>query len=199
MARSHGNRQKHESANPIQRRLIDGFHQQVIRMVREMAPASVLEVGCGEGFVLSALVDAGISAELTGIDLSEAAVADAQERLGDAAAVRVEDARELANLTSTYDLVMMLEVLEHLENPETMLPVLDKLADRAVLMSVPREPWFRGLNFARLKNVRDWGNDPEHINHWSKRSFRRFVGDQLVIREVSSPFPWTLVLAAPRP
>ena len=59
------------------------------------------------------------------------------ERLGDAADVRVEDARELANLTSTYDMVMMLEVLEHLEHPETMLPVLDKLADRAVLMSVP--------------------------------------------------------------
>ena len=78
MARSHGNRQKHESTNPIQRRLIDGFHRQVIRMVKEVAPASVLEVGCGEGFVLSALVDAGVSSELTGIDLSETAIGDAR-------------------------------------------------------------------------------------------------------------------------
>jgi hypothetical protein len=94
---------------------------------------------------------------------------------------------------------MMLEVLEHLEQPSDMLPVLGGLANQSVLMSVPREPWFRGLNFLRLKNVSHWGNDPEHINHWSKRGFREFVGEYLDVREVASPFPWTLVLATPRP
>ena len=198
MARTHGNRQKHESANPVQRRLIDGFHRQVIGMVNRVAPASVLEVGCGEGFVLSALIDAGTSAQLTGIDLSARAVADARDRLGEDADVRVEDARELAGLSSTYDLVMMLEVLEHLADPVAMLPVLNDLADRAVLLSVPHEPWFRGVNLLRLKNVRHWGNDPEHVNHWTKSSFRRFVGQHLDVSAVASPFPWTLVLATPR-
>lgn len=196
--RTHGNRQKHESTNPIQRRLIDAFHGQVIRFVEQVAPASILEVGCGEGFVLEALLDAGVKAELTGIDLSEQAIADASDRLGDRAAVRVQDARELATLTTTYDLVMMLEVLEHLDEPESMLPVLNQLADRAVVLSVPREPLFRGANLLRMKNVREWGNDPEHINHWSRRRFVEMVGRHLDVQQVASPFPWTVVLARPR-
>jgi len=167
-------------------------------MVNEVAPDSILEIGCGEGYVLAALVDAGIPATLTGIDLSQTAVAHARTRLGDRAEVRTQDARALAEVSSTYDVVMMLEVLEHLDRPEEMLAVLSSLADRAVVLSVPREPWFRGANLLRLKNVRDFGNDPEHVNHWTKQGFRAFLAEHLDVREVVSPFPWTLVLATPR-
>jgi 2-polyprenyl-3-methyl-5-hydroxy-6-metoxy-1,4-benzoquinol methylase len=197
MARTQVNLQKHESGNPIQRRLIARFHQHVISMVEQVAPSSILEVGCGEGFVLAALADAGLPARLTGVDNSEPAIALARGRLGDRAELRVQDARDLARDGSTYDLVMMLEVLEHLESPEAILPVLDQLADNAVLLSVPHEPWFRAANMVRLKNVRDWGNDPEHVNHWTRRSFRRFVSTTLDVHRVESPFPWTLVLASP--
>lgn len=196
--RAHGNRQKHESTNPIQRRLIGEFHRHVVRAVEQVNPSSILEVGCGEGFVLSALVDAGVTADLTGIDLSESAIADARERVGGRADVRVGDARDLAESDTTYDLVMMLEVLEHLDDPASMLPVLEHLSDRAVLLSVPHEPWFRGLNLLRLKNVRRWGNDPEHVNHWGRASFRRFVDGRLDVVDVTTSFPWTLVLAEPR-
>jgi 2-polyprenyl-3-methyl-5-hydroxy-6-metoxy-1,4-benzoquinol methylase len=199
MARTHGNLQKHESSNPIQRKLIARFHRQVITLVEAVAPSSILEVGCGEGFVLGALADAGVPARLTGVDNSEAAIVLARRRLQGKAALHVEDARDLARDGSTYELVMMLEVLEHLEKPEDMLPVLGRLANKAVLLSVPHEPWFRVANMIRLKNVREWGNDPEHVNHWTRRSFGRFVATSLDVRQVVSVFPWTLVLASPSP
>ena len=42
-----------------------------------------------------------------------------------------------------------------------------------LLVSVPREPLWRGLNMARGAYLRDLGNTPGHVNHWSKRSFVR--------------------------
>jgi 2-polyprenyl-3-methyl-5-hydroxy-6-metoxy-1,4-benzoquinol methylase len=194
MASSHGNRQKHESKNPLQRALIGHFHRQLTELVRARAPSEILEVGCGEGFVLSALREAGVSCPMHGIDFSESAIAEAQRRVPDAT-FSVEDANTLANDGRRYDLVLMIEVLEHLPDPQRMLSLLERLAKRHVVLSVPWEPFFRGLNFLRGKHIRELGNDPEHIQHWSRREFARLAGSHFEVREKPIVFPWTLVAA----
>jgi 2-polyprenyl-3-methyl-5-hydroxy-6-metoxy-1,4-benzoquinol methylase len=198
--RTHGNVQKHETANPLQRRLIDAFHQQVVAAVRLADPSCVLEVGCGEGYVLAELQRAEVNADLIGVDFSEPAITAARQRLAPPAELHVGDAREVTQSFSGRrpDLVMMLEVLEHLEEPEAMLDDLAALTTRHVLLSVPREPLFRGMNLLRLKNVRALGNDPEHINHWSSRSFVKTVSRRFEIVTTARPLPWTLVLARVR-
>ncbi len=198
--RTHGNSQKHESGNPIQRRLIDRFHAHVVDQVRTVSPACILEVGCGEGYVLDAVRVAGVDATLIGVDRSAPAVEAARARLGTGAALHVGDALEVSQtLTGVRpDLVLMIEVLEHLDDPDAMLDDLVTLTTGHVLLSVPREPLFRGLNLARLKNISDLGNDPEHVNHWSTRSFVRFVERRFEVVSVERPLPWTLVLARRR-
>lgn len=191
---SHGNKQKHESRNPVQRALIGHFHATAARLVRSVSPATILDVGCGEGYVLEALRNAGVGAKLVGIDLSEEAIADARARLGDAATFRVQDAHALCESDERFDLVMMLEVLEHIDSPRRMLETLARLTGRYVLLSVPWEPFFRGLNFLRGRHIRDWGNDPEHINHWDRRGFLRLVGSRFSVVEAPIVFPWTMVL-----
>jgi 2-polyprenyl-3-methyl-5-hydroxy-6-metoxy-1,4-benzoquinol methylase len=190
----HGNKQKHESGNPIQRALIRHFHDTAAALVRSAVPKSILDVGCGEGYVLEALVEAGLEAELHGIDLSAEAIADARVRLGEAVNLRVEDAHALSRSEERFDLVMMLEVLEHIERPEDMLETLAQLTRRHVLLSVPWEPFFRGLNFLRGKHVRAWGNDPEHINHWGRRAFIELVTSRFSVLAAPFVFPWTMVL-----
>jgi hypothetical protein len=69
-----------------------------------------------------------------------------------------------------------------------------RVAKRWVLVSVPREPLWRGLNMARGAYLKDLGNTPGHINHWSKRSFTTMLGRHGTVEEVRSPFPWTMVL-----
>jgi 2-polyprenyl-3-methyl-5-hydroxy-6-metoxy-1,4-benzoquinol methylase len=198
--RTHGNVQKHESANPIQRRLIDRFHEQAVTFVRRAEPACILEVGCGEGYVLAAVQRAGIDAELIGVDFSEPAIEAARRRVAPPAELRVGDAREASRSFSGRrpDLVMMLEVLEHLDDPEAMLDDLAALTTTHVLLSVPREPLFRGMNLLRMKNVRDLGNDPEHVNHWSARAFVGLVNRHFEVIATARPFPWTMVLARVR-
>lgn len=193
-----GNRQKHESKNPIQRALIARFKREAAALVRRAAPRTILDVGCGEGFMIEALLQADITAEFHGIDLSEAAIADARARVGPRADLSVMDARTLANDGRQFDLVMMLEVLEHIPGPEQMLPILRKLARSHVLLSVPREPFFCALNFMRGKNLRRLGNDPEHVNHWGRSGFHRFVSHEFELLATPSVFPWTMVLARNR-
>jgi 2-polyprenyl-3-methyl-5-hydroxy-6-metoxy-1,4-benzoquinol methylase len=195
MTRS-GNKQKHESRNPIQRALIANFTRAMLRMIDRAKPRSILDVGCGEGYMLAAIADAGVDAELAGLDLNPDAIADARARLGDRARLEVRDAHELAELGEQFDMVMMLEVLEHLPDPAAMLPLLGRLARSHVLLSVPWEPFFRGLNLLRGKNVRALGNDPEHIQHWGRRSFVRFVERRFSPLEAPTVFPWVMVLAA---
>jgi SAM-dependent methyltransferase len=195
MSSTHGNKQKHTSNNPVQRALIAHFLTRVSELVIARSPRRILEIGCGEGFVLRALRDAGVRCPMRGIDLSPEAIADARVRVPDAD-FEVQDAAKLAADGERYDLVLMIEVLEHLEHPQRMLGVISELAERHVVLSVPWEPYFRGLNFARGKHVRAWGNDPEHINHWGRSEFRSFVGEHFVIQDAPIVFPWTLVGAA---
>lgn len=202
-----GNKQKHESKNPIQRALIGRFKQRAAELVRQAAPRTILDLGCGEGFMIEALLDAGIDAEFTGIDLSETAIADAKARVGsraDLAARRcapefeVVDARKLIDDGRSFDMVMMLEVLEHIPNPAQMLPILKGLARSHVLLSVPWEPFFCGLNLARGKNITRLGNDPEHVNHWTRQGFFRFIRPHFDIVATPGVFPWSMALARRR-
>nr|WP_255216471.1 class I SAM-dependent methyltransferase [Pseudenhygromyxa sp. WMMC2535] len=167
-------------------------------MVGLAKPASILELGCGEGYVLDALVKGGVEAELSGVELDGAAVAKAQARLGAAATVEQQDARKLAADGRRFDMVMMLEVLEHIPEPEQMLPIIEALSNQWLLLSVPWEPIFCALNFARGKNLSRWGNDPDHVNHWTRRGFAKFIGEHFEIIERPGVFPWTMVLARKR-
>jgi SAM-dependent methyltransferase len=198
METTSSNRQKHESRNPVQRWLIGHFADHMLRLCRQIAPKTVLEVGCGEGYMLDVLARSDLDTDLLGIDISETAIADARARVGDGAKLEVEDARKLADDGRKFDLVMMLEVLEHIEDPGQMLPILERLTHRYLLLSVPWEPFFRGLNFMRGKHLRTWGNLPEHVNHWGRGEFLAFVEQRFSVVETPVVFPWTMVLAERR-
>ncbi len=193
----YGNKQKHESRNPLQRALIERFHAQLAAQVRSLAPREILELGCGEGYVLAALRRAGISVPMLGIDLSEPALAEARRRVPDAH-FELQDARSFASAGRRHDLVIAAEVLEHIPEPAQMLEVLDALAGRYLIASVPWEPFFRGLNFLRGKHVLQLGNDPEHVNHWSRRGFVHFVSTRFELLQQPEVFPWAMVSARRR-
>ena len=189
------NEAKHESRNPALRAAIARFNRELVSLVERVAPRSILDVGCGEGYTLAALVAAGVKADLAGVDLSPAAIAKARRRLP-GVTFTVGEARELGG--ARFDLVIMTEVLEHLDDPADVLPVLAGLSRGPVLLSVPWEPFFRGLNFLRGRHISRLGNHPEHVNQWTRSGFMRFLERHFVIEAAPIVFPWTLVLARTR-
>ena len=196
--RTSGNRQKHESANPVQQFLIRRFHDEVVRLLEAVPHSAILDLGCGEGFVLDHLLASGIDADLVGIDRSSTAIASARSRLGGAIDLVQGDVTSLEDLPRPFEVVMMLEVLEHLDEPDATLDLLCDLSTGHVIVSVPHEPFFRGLNLIRFKNLKRLGSDPEHVHHWTKRGFERLVGRRFEIVDRGRAFPWTLVLLKAR-
>ena len=112
-------------------------------------------------------------------------------------AIRWLTERWVANLDRLFadrrfGLVVAVEVLEHLPDPERGLAELARVGRRHLVLSVPQEPVFRACNLLAGRYVRDLGNTPGHLNHWTRRGFVRFVPE---VREVTSPSPWTTVWA----
>jgi hypothetical protein len=69
-----------------------------------------------------------------------------------------------------------------------------RVAQRHLLVSVPREPLWRALNLARGAYVSHLGDTPGHLNHWSRRSFVRLLSRYGDLTEVRTPLPWTMAL-----
>ena len=95
-----------------------------------------------------------------------------------------------------FELVAATEVLEHVTDPERALAEMARVAGRHLLVSVPHEPLWRALNMARGAYLRQLGNTPGHLNHWTRRSFVSLLGRYGEVVEVRAPFPWTMLLVA---
>lgn len=76
----------------------------------------LLDIGCGCGFFLSTARDRGW--DIRGVDPSEQSIAKARELVGEAASVgTLQD----VNARSLFDVVTMINVLDHLKSPDNAL------------------------------------------------------------------------------
>ena len=85
--------------------------------------------------------------------------------------------------------------MEHLAEPDKVVDEIIRVSKKYCLLSVPNEPLFMMSNMLRGKNVFRWGNDIDHLQHWSSRAFEKFINRKLKILTVKRPFPWTVVLS----
>jgi SAM-dependent methyltransferase len=192
----YGNLQKYSNPNPVQQWLLRRFHRRVLGLVRMTGARCILDVGCGEGFIMRGLQEGGVEAAMVGVDLSPAALA--WSRTYDMARSplnNVADARRLPFPSSSFDLVLCLQMLEHLPDSTLGLRELLRTTRDYVLVSVPHEPFFRGSNFLRGKHVRALGNDPEHLHNYGGHAFRRLVSAQAEVVWHGYSFPWQIALA----
>ncbi len=188
------NKSKHQSGNPLMRWSIQQFH----RTVRDLLPdvTNVLEVGCGEGFSTQAVLSG--HRELTGFggDIDREAVAEARIHFP-SAHYSVFDATRLPFPDNSVDAIFSLEVLEHLPDPVAAVREFQRVSRRYMLLSVPNEPVFRIQRMLSGKGIRQWGDHPEHVNHWSLWGFQRFIAEQGIFVEQAvspPPFAWSILL-----
>ena len=193
MNQEYGNLQKHLNPNPVQRYLLRRFHRQIASLLKATGAEKILDAGCGEGFVVSYLLQGNDRLAITGIDCSPQAIEMARQMVP-GVLFDVGDLREMPYGDDSFDLVMCLEVLEHLPDPHKGLRELRRVTSTHCLVSVPHEPFFRATNFLRGKHVPAWGRDPEHLQHWTARQFRRLVEQHFKIERFVYSFPWVIVL-----
>jgi 2-polyprenyl-3-methyl-5-hydroxy-6-metoxy-1,4-benzoquinol methylase len=186
---------KYGSSNPVVKRLMAGFHRAVDDLWAKAAPSSVLDVGCGEGVLTLEWAERLGAGRVVGIDLDDPKLrAEWAARTRPNLEFRVQEATSLSFRDDEFDMVAAIEVLEHVPDPEATVAEMARVARSRLLASVPREPLWRALNMARGAYLRDLGNTPGHVNHWSKRAFVSLLSRYGTVEEARSPFPWTMAL-----
>lgn len=187
---------KYADPNPVVKALLRRFLATAEETVTALRPTSILDVGCGEGVVTERLARI-TGAATVGVDLGDESLR-AEWARRDAGVVSFQPASvyELPFGDSSFDCVCALEVLEHLERPDDALAEMTRVARRALLLSVPREPLWRISHLLAGRDLRSLGNTPGHINHWTSRAFGRLVSAYGRVTVVEKPFPWTLVVLA---
>jgi SAM-dependent methyltransferase len=188
---------KYGSSNPLVRRMMAGFERDLDELLARADPASLLDVGCGEGVLVERWARWLEGRRVVGIDLEEDSIqAGWAQRPAPNLEYRVMRAENLPFADGEFALASAVEVLEHVPDPAHTLAEMARCAERHLLVSVPREPLWRGLNMARGAYWRELGNTPGHLHHWSRRSFVRLLARYGTVAEVRSPFPWTMLLVS---
>src|SRR4051794_790953 len=186
---------KYGSTNPVVRRLMAGFHSTLDELWARAAPRSILDVGCGEGVLTGEWAQGLGGGRIGGSDLDDPKLSAEWERRRRAnLEFRAEEATSLSFSDDEFEMASAIEVLEHVPEPEATLAEMARVASRRLLVSVPREPLWRGLNLARGAYWRSLGNTPGHVNHWSKRGFVSLLSRYGTVEEARSPLPWTMLL-----
>lgn len=188
---------KYTTTNKLETWLVDNF----MRTLESVFPArnvtSVLEIGVGEGHVSEKVVARFPDAEVVGVDLPHPGLEESMKKNWAERGITgvFADATDLPFEDDRFDLVLAIEVLEHMPEPEKALAELARVGRGSAILSVPFEPLWRIGNMVRGRYLSDWGNTPDHIQHWTRWGFRSMVDRHLDVQSVRNPLPWTLVVA----
>jgi SAM-dependent methyltransferase len=140
----------------------------IVALIKERQPGSLLDVGCGDGRLLSML--RGAISEMRGVDVSQRAIALAQAMNPDLDFV----CEDVAEIMEIYQMITLVEVLEHI--PDDIMPgFMENIAQRVapsgqLLVSVPtvnvplNQKHYRHYNLEQIQAA----IDPHFIitQHW---------------------------------
>ncbi|MDA7965736.1 3' terminal RNA ribose 2'-O-methyltransferase Hen1 [Ruegeria sp.] len=155
----------------------------VAEVLRQNNVASVLDLGCGEGKLMTRLIKERSLARIVGVDASVRTLEAAHRKLrlnqaGDAMAERVS--LQMGSLTygdrrwQGFDAATLVEVIEHIEPHRLSALVLSLFADarpRLVVMTTPNREYnvlFDGLKDGKLRH-------PDHRFEWTRAEFESWA------------------------
>lgn len=193
------NYRKHTSSSAVQRALIDRFHKKVTGIVAGLQPESLLDCGCGEGFVSEIFLTEMPALQITGFDVLPDSVELAQLR-NPRGTFSTGSIYEIDQEDNSFDVAVAFEVMEHLHEADKALAEMARVASKYVVLSVPHEPFFCLANAARGKNLDQTpkGSDPDHRNFWGREDFRKFVSKELDVVLLTGSMPWTICVGKVR-
>jgi SAM-dependent methyltransferase len=150
-----------------------------------LAPASTLEVGCGDGALLCELHARGFGGTLAGLEITEAAVAIAAAR-PQIESVRLYDGVHVPAADGAYELGILSHVLEHVPDPPALLCEVAR-ACRAVVVEVPLEA---NLS-ARRTGKREHAAEVGHLQRLDREAARAIVAAAglRLVAELEDPLP----------
>ena len=139
--------------------------RKVLGILKGLQPTNLLDIGSGRGAFLWPLLMEFPHLPITALDLLDHRVADMQAvhagGMAQLTALKM-DATTLAFPDRSFDVVTLLEVLEHIPATARALAEVCRVARRAVICSVPSKE----------------DENPEHIHLFDERTLRGLLAEQ---------------------
>lgn len=150
-------------------------------VVRAIAPRTVLDLGCGDGDLLTRLVGEPWIERIVGIDLSQGALDRLRARLDEIAEGEPATHVELIHGSMTdarpdlcgFDCAILIETIEHID-PERLSVVeralFGKMRPKSVVVTTPNAEFnpLLGVPRGRFRH-------PDHRFEWDRAKFRRWA------------------------
>ncbi|MEE3327183.1 MAG: methyltransferase domain-containing protein [Myxococcota bacterium] len=136
----------------------------------------ILDVGCGDGRLLKLLRDFGHPDwKIAGLEFDEKAIRHCQEMGFEAHAARVEDFSRDESQQERFDAVIMLQLIEHVDDPSMMCERVHTLLKENGVFII-ETPNLAGLDY-RLFSGRWWGHYhfPRHWNLFSRERLEQML------------------------
>jgi SAM-dependent methyltransferase len=195
-----------EGSGKVGGKLIDNYFRNVGLLIADAKlptdqPLKAIELGCGEGFSTKRLRD--MLPENVTLEASEyvSELVPKAQTMNPGITVTQESVYELKHADNTFDVIFLLEVLEHLDYPDKALAEIARVLKPggSLILGVPREYLWCALNLARGKYITRLGNTIGHLNHWSTFTLKRYVAKHFgPVLATKTPLPWTIVRATKR-
>lgn len=184
---------KYFPRNPLRRLLINNFLSRIGETLGEFAWQSVLDVGCGEGFVDYYLLLGYPERAITGVDPDPAALAVARH-INPSLDYQSADGRRLPFADHSFDSALCLEVLEHLSDYDQVIAEVKRVSRGPCLFSVPAFPFYQAANFLIGKNWSRLGEHPDHLVRFSRARLRSALSPHFSSVSIQLSFPWLIAL-----
>lgn len=162
------------TTNPLVARLQRVWERRKIRLYRRfvgIGDRNLLDVGCGDGRLLSLLEEAGDPGWVpVGLEFDAQAIEACRARGFEAHCERVEDFAEREDQKGRFDAILMLQLIEHVEDPALLCDRVRSLL-RPGGVFIIETPNLGGLDY-RFFSGRWWGHYhfPRHWNLFDRRS-----------------------------
>ena len=167
----------------VSRPLVRTRHDAVLEVVREYRPTTIVDLGCGSGALLGALLELRGVTRVIGTDVSGSSLSNAANRLHvDRMTERQSERLTLLLSSLQYeddrleglDLAILMEVIEHIDPPR--LPavvdnVFGTMRPRRIVVTTPNSEYN-----VRYPALVDGGfRHPDHRFEWTRREFETWA------------------------
>lgn len=192
---------KYNSKNIIENLIIKNYFKTILQICIRYNITDFIDIGCGEGKWLYEFSNKGF--KCIGTEYEDEVINIAKKNLEGLnfdifkSNIYSENFAEIINnkINETeIKNIFFLEVLEHLNDPITIIKKLKKINFNYMIISVPNEPLWRFLNCCRLKYLKQLGNTPGHINHFSYFRFKKVLEKHFELVETNAPIPFLISL-----
>lgn len=179
----HAERDATEEAIEKPIRLNDQRMEHVVRVIRELGAARVLDLGCGEGRLLRELLKIPGLSKITGVEVAPRVLAGAGDRMKldhmpDIKRQRIELLQGSLvyrdDRLKGFDVAAVIEVIEHMEAerlPAFEAVVFGHARPGAVIVTTPNREYnvlFEGMAPEAMRH-------PDHRFEWTRAEFRRWA------------------------